>query len=141
MKATASKNTFKNNWLIDLPFDNGIVTWNNKRMGSQQISSKLGRYLISDNSVHLRGDITTSILPIVDSDHWPISLQWKDRGNSNMKPFRFETFWLTHPDFKNMVKSAWERFIPTRGSTMYKFQQRLKHIKRKIKTKKCSSKV
>eukprot|EP00253_Pinus_taeda_P022559 PITA_22559 len=96
------KEYIQNNWLIDLPFDNG-------------------------------GDICTSILPIASSDQWPISLQWKNPGNSNRKPFKFEAFSLTHLQFKNMVKSAWESFIPNGSSTMYKFQQRLKHIKRKIK--------
>ena len=56
-------------WLIDLPFSNGIYTWNNKRTGNQQIASKLDRFLISDNAIHMGGDITASILPIARSDH------------------------------------------------------------------------
>jgi len=86
------KDYIQNNWLIDLPFDNGLFTWNNKRSSSQQIESRLDRFLISDNSVHLGGDITASILPLAGSDHWPISLQWTRPGDSIRKPFRFETF-------------------------------------------------
>lgn len=65
----------KINWLIDLPFNNGIYTWNNKRSGSQQIASRLDKFLTSDNSIHLGGDITVSILSLSSLDHWPISLQ------------------------------------------------------------------
>ena len=79
-KLEIESNHFKDfiqiNWLIDLPFINGMHTWNNKRSGAQQIVSKLDRFLISDNAIHLGGDLLDSILPISGSDHWPISLQW-----------------------------------------------------------------
>ena len=115
------KEYIQHNGLIDLPFDNDTYTWNNKRAGSQQISSRLDRYLISDKFVHLGGDICASILPMTGSDHWPISLQWKNPGNSNRKPFKFEAFWLTHPEFKIVVKSVWEIFLPNGGWIMYQF--------------------
>lgn len=127
------KEFIQNNWLIDLPFNNGLYTWNNKRSGSQQITSRLDIFLISNNSVNLGGKITASILPLSGSYHWPISLQWTRPGDAIRKPFIFETFWLTHPDFKNIVKLAWENFTPTEGSTTYQFQQRLKHLKKQIK--------
>lgn len=77
-KMDNERNSFReyiqHNGLIDLPFDNSTYTWNNKRAGSQQISSWLDRYLILDNFVHLGGDICASILPMVNSDHCPISL-------------------------------------------------------------------
>lgn len=112
------KDYIQNNWLIDFPFD----TWNNKRSGSQQIASRLDKFLILDNSVHLGGNIIASILPLSGSDHWPISLQWTRPRDSIRKPFRFATFWLTHPDFKNIVNSAWDNFTPPEGSIMYQFQ-------------------
>lgn len=91
-ESSSFKEYIQNNYLIDLPFDNDTYTWNNERMGSQQISSRLDRYLILDCFVHLGGDLCVSILPIAGSDHWPISLQWKNPGNSNRKLFKFEAF-------------------------------------------------
>lgn len=95
-KLEKESNEFKvyiqQNRLIDLPFDNDIFTWNNKRYGSQQIASRLDSFLISDNFIHLGGDICASILHVAGSDHWPISLQWKNPGNINIKPFKFEDF-------------------------------------------------
>jgi len=38
------KNFIQNNWLIDMPFNNGIYTWNNKREGTHQIASRLDRF-------------------------------------------------------------------------------------------------
>ena len=35
------KDFIQNNWLIDLKFSNGMHTWSNRRVGSQQIASKL----------------------------------------------------------------------------------------------------
>eukprot|EP00253_Pinus_taeda_P028956 PITA_28956 len=136
-KLEKESNDFKvyiqQNRLTDLPFDNDIFTWNNKGSGTQQITSRLDRFLISDKFVHLGGDICASILPLARSDHWPISLQWKNPGNSNRKPFKFEAFWLTHPEFNTIVKTTWESFIPNGGSLMYQFQQRLKYIKKQMK--------
>eukprot|EP00253_Pinus_taeda_P021345 PITA_21345 len=104
------KEFIQNNLLIDIQLCNGMHTWRNRRAGRHQIASKLDRYLISDNTVHLGGDISASILPFAGSDHWPISLQWQRPGNSIRHPFRFEAFWLTHPTFKDFIKSTWNNF-------------------------------
>eukprot|EP00253_Pinus_taeda_P024854 PITA_24854 len=68
------KEFIQNNLLIDMQFSNGMHTWSNCRAGQQQIASRLDRFLISDNAVHLGDDISASILPYTGSDHWPISL-------------------------------------------------------------------
>jgi len=60
--------------LIDMPFCNGTFTWTNRRAGKHQIASKLDRFLISDNAIHLGGDISAAILAHTGSDHWPIAL-------------------------------------------------------------------
>lgn len=59
------KNFIQNNWLIDMPFNNGIYTWNNKRPGTHQIASRLDRFLLSDKAIHLGGDLLASILPLI----------------------------------------------------------------------------
>jgi len=68
------KDFIQNNWLIDIPINNGLYTWNNKRTGPMQIASRLDRFLISDNAVHVGGEFTASILPYSGSNHWPIAL-------------------------------------------------------------------
>eukprot|EP00253_Pinus_taeda_P036000 PITA_36000 len=119
--------------LIDLHFCNGTYTWSNRRRGNHQISSKLDRFLISDNAIHLGGDFSAEILAHSGSDHWPIALQWQRPGNHTRRPFRFEAFWLSHPAFKNFVKSTWDSFTPPKGTKMYRFQQRLWFLKNQLK--------
>ena len=60
--------------LIDMSFCNGTFTWNNRRAGKHQITSKLDHFLLSENAVHLGGDISAAILAHTGSDHWPIKL-------------------------------------------------------------------
>eukprot|EP00253_Pinus_taeda_P027218 PITA_27218 len=56
------KDFIQNASLIDMPFCNGTFTWSNRRGGKFQIASKLDRFLISDNAVHIGGDLTAEIL-------------------------------------------------------------------------------
>eukprot|EP00253_Pinus_taeda_P018354 PITA_18354 len=95
------KDFIQNASLIDIPFCNGTFTWSNCRGGKHQIASKLDRFLILDNAVHLGGDLTAAILAHSGLDHWPIALQWQRPRDRTKRPFRFEGFWLTHPAFKD----------------------------------------
>ena len=89
---------------------------------------------MSDNAIHIGGDFNASILPQVGSDHWPIMLQWTRLGSRCNIPFHFEAFWFSHPNFKDIVKDAWNSFIPPEGAKMFKFQQKLKHLKKALKS-------
>eukprot|EP00253_Pinus_taeda_P035742 PITA_35742 len=104
------KEFIQNNHLMDLPTSNGIFTWTNKRRGIHLIASKLDRFLLSHNAIHLGG-----------------------RGNRCNRPFRFEAFWLTKATFKTVVSDAWAAYIQPEGAKMYQFQQKLKNLKYVIK--------
>jgi len=58
------KNLIQNIWIIDMPLNNGIYTWNNKRSCIHQIPSQLDRFFLSDNTINIGGDFSTSILPL-----------------------------------------------------------------------------
>jgi hypothetical protein len=119
--------------LIDLEAINGNYTWTNRRTGSHQIAYKLDRLLISD-SLMLEGiALEASILNIPGSDHWPIQL-WLDVPTTpGKKPFRFEQFWLNHPDFQAKIQDWWREAEVLRSSKMYRFQQKLKNLKQILK--------
>eukprot|EP00253_Pinus_taeda_P003190 PITA_03190 len=127
------KDFIQNASLIDLPFCNGTFTWSNRRSGKFQIASKLDRFLVSDNAVHLGGDLTAEILAHSGLDHWPIALHWQRPGDKTKRPFRFEGFWLTHPAFKDFVRTTWVSFIPPEGSKMFQLQQKLRFLKSHLK--------
>jgi hypothetical protein len=73
------------------------------------------------------------ILPKVGSDHWPIALQLEIEATPKFKPFWFEKFWLTHPDFQQLAKTWWAQAEVDHGTKMYRFQQRLKNFKQLLK--------
>jgi len=108
---------------MDIHTSNEVYTWSNKRSGSQHIALRLDHFLISDNAIHLGGDFHASIVPQGGSDHWPIMLQWARPGTKSNRPFRFETFWFTNPNFKTVVKEAWKAFIPSEGTKMFQFNR------------------
>eukprot|EP00253_Pinus_taeda_P032540 PITA_32540 len=130
---TLLKDFIQSNWLIDLPTANGLYTWTNKRVVPMQIASRLDRFLIFDNVVHVGGEFTAHIIPFSGSDHWPIEMLWNRPGNNIKKPFRFEAFWLSHPEFKEFITTTWQNSNPIEQSKMARFQKKLKLLKGEIK--------
>eukprot|EP00253_Pinus_taeda_P034780 PITA_34780 len=130
---TLLKDFIQSNWLIDLPTANDLFTWTNRRVIPMQIASRLDRFLISDNAVHVGGEFTAHIIPFSGSDHWPIEMLWNKPGNNIKKPFRFEAFWLSHPKFKEFITSTWQNCNPIEHSKMARFQKKLKLLKGEIK--------
>jgi hypothetical protein len=47
--------------------------------------------------------VESNILPKVGLDHWHVHL-WVDTiATPKLKPFIFEKFWLSHPDFQELA--------------------------------------
>jgi len=83
--------------------------------------------------MELGSHLESHILPKAGSDHWPLALQFELGEPPKYKPFRFEKFWLMHPDFKRLAASWWEQAEIDHGTCMYKLQQRLKNFKQQLK--------
>jgi exonuclease III len=115
--------------LVDIENRNGTYTWTNKRSGNHQIACSLDRFLISKN-ILLEGPLVESnILLKESSDHWSVQL-WVDTiSTPKLTPFRFEIFFLSHPDFQEMACHWWSTAETLMGTKMYCFQQKLKHFK------------
>jgi exonuclease III len=119
--------------LIDLDTNNGLHTWTNRRTGIHQIACKLDRFLISESLMMEGTAMESTILNFSGSDHWPLQL-WVDiPATPGKKPFRFEKFWLDHPDFQENIQAWWREAEVPRGSKMYRFQQKLKNLKQTLK--------
>ena len=93
--------------LIDVETGNGWFTWKNKREGEHLVASRLDHFLVAENIMHSTGDFMAPVLPANGSDHWPINLHWDGIGSPKGKPFRFESFWMEHKDFKDLVGQWW----------------------------------
>jgi hypothetical protein len=133
------KDFIDNNELVDLETTNEIYTWNNQRGGSSQITSLLDKFLVSEEIATSRQELVATILPSAGSDNWPICMQWNHHGNTHYRPFKFEKFWLTHPNFIPMIKDWWFTTHTTRSSKMYRFQQKLKMLKQHLRVWKKST--
>eukprot|EP00253_Pinus_taeda_P026936 PITA_26936 len=119
--------------MVDIYPKSGMFTWKNRRGGERLIASRLDRFLISENIIMDGITAESDILPSGGSDHWPISLIVEVQGTPRNKPFRFEKFWLDHPNFLEMVEKWWSEPLEVRGSKMFNLQKRLKATKEKIK--------
>jgi hypothetical protein len=74
-----------------------------------------------------------TILNFSGSDHWPIQLWLDVPATPGKKLFRFEQFWLDHPDFQANIQDWWREAEIPRSSKMYRFQQKLKNLKQTLK--------
>jgi exonuclease III len=131
--STKFQELIENLKLVDIENSNGTYTWTNKRSGHQQIACRLDRFLISETLL-LEGPLVDSnILPKVGSNHWPVQL-WVDTiATPKLKPFRFEKFWLSHPNFQELARHWWSIAETQRRTKMYCFQQKLKHFKQQVR--------
>jgi exonuclease III len=119
--------------LVDMETRNGIFTWSNRRTGNQHVACRLDRFLVTDALLESDQAMEANIMPKAGSDHWPIEFCLDTGRPSRPKPFRFEKFWLTHPNFQQLAQDWWDQAEISHGTHMYKFQQRLKNFKTLLK--------
>uniref|UniRef100_A0A2N9F8F6 RNase H type-1 domain-containing protein n=1 Tax=Fagus sylvatica TaxID=28930 RepID=A0A2N9F8F6_FAGSY len=75
---------------------------------SSLIMQRLDRALANPEWRTLFPDALVSHLTHTDSDHCPILLSLHHNPNCPLpRPFRFESFWLSHPEFPSIVDKAW----------------------------------
>ena len=115
--------------LRDFPLAGGPFTW----IGglNSQASSRLDRFLISDQWEDHFSAITQSALPHLVFDHNPIVLE--ARGFSSGKsPFCFEKMWLKIEGFKDLVSSWWNGYSVESYSS-HCIAKKLKALKKDLK--------
>jgi mannosylglycoprotein endo-beta-mannosidase len=119
--------------LVDIETRNGTFTWSNRRIGHQHVACRLDRFLVTEALLESDQAMEANILPKSGSDHWPIAFCMDLGYHTRPKPFRFEKFWLTHPDFNQLAHTWWAQDEIDHGTHMYKFQHRLKNFKLHLK--------
>eukprot|EP00253_Pinus_taeda_P022963 PITA_22963 len=119
--------------LVDSESGNGLFTRNNKRGGEALVTSKLDRFMISEELMLLNKEITARVLPFGGSDHRPIQLEIKFIDSPRNRPLRFENIWLSHVDFISNIEKWWSEDLQIQGSKMYLLHKRLNHIKFTLK--------
>lgn len=94
--------------LIDLGFSGPKYTWTNSQYVSSLIMQRLDRALANPEWHFLFPKANVTHLPRTHLDHCPILLTLHHNPlNSLTCPFRFESIWLSHPEFPSVIAQAW----------------------------------
>ena len=91
--------------MVDMETQNGIFTWSNRRTGHQHVACRLDRFLVVEALLESDQAMEANIMPKSGSDHWPIASCLNLGITPRPKPFRFEKFWLTHPNFHQLART------------------------------------
>ena len=99
---------------MEISVSNRVFTWSNNQISP--VFAVLDRVFISVNwDTHFPFS-TLVALPRVGSDHTPLVLDTGARAPNTPKPFRFEKWWLSQPDFHHMVVEAWNSVSSSKSS-------------------------
>ncbi|XP_026450966.1 uncharacterized protein LOC113351131 [Papaver somniferum] len=115
--------------LLDIPMGGGRFTWKNSQ--NSPLLQRLDRFFMSmEWEDKCLGLVQTRLIRPV-SDHAPILLSWNG-GTSFKSPFRFENYFLSHPDFLNSLRIWWNN-LTFSGNPSYILAKKLQGLKFFIK--------
>ncbi|XP_023917015.1 uncharacterized protein LOC112028551 [Quercus suber] len=94
--------------MMDLGFTGPRYTWTNKRELGNLIQCRLDRCWVNPGWKEFYPEANVTHLARVNSDHCPLLLNLNPSLYSTSdRPFRFQSFWLSHSDFPTVVRDAW----------------------------------
>ncbi|KAG5629494.1 hypothetical protein H5410_001211 [Solanum commersonii] len=93
--------------LIQLPYQGGRYTWNDKS-GDDIIFSKIDWMFINQEWLDTMPTSRTIFLPDGISDHCPDKVTLKDEIHRRQKAFQYCNAWGQHPQFQKVVKEGWD---------------------------------
>ncbi|GAV61924.1 hypothetical protein CFOL_v3_05449 [Cephalotus follicularis] len=96
--------------LIDLGFVEPKFTWTNLQSAHKLIMERLDRAFGNNLLRFLFPNIVLNHLSHLSSDHFPITMNLLPVDVIPPKKFRFESMWLGHLDFFNVVYDFWDLF-------------------------------
>jgi len=101
--------------LIDLGFKGNKFTWKRGREERFFVAKRLDRVLCCAHARLKWQEASVLHLPFLASDHAPLYVQLTPEvsGNRGRRPFRFEAAWLSHPGFKELLLTSWNKDIST----------------------------
>ena len=110
-------NYFHRNKLIDIVPSTLIPTWRNGRVGSEAISKRLDRALISEDLLSSVGVYRAWFEYPYISDHAPIVLQLDSTLTFKAFPFKFNLWWSKESLFAELVQKIWNdpKFLVEHG--------------------------
>lgn len=117
--------------LIDVVPKNRRFTWNNHRLGKGNIMEQLDRILVNVTLLSSFSTAYATILPFLDSDHYPRTLVLEAHCPLGPIPFKYSPLWNSNPVAKEIIQNTWRHHIE--GSLGYIWEKKLKRIKYALK--------
>lgn len=117
--------------LTDLECKGPKFTWRNNRSDGEFIMERID---LAFANARWREEFDTAMVlaeVAVGSDHNPLLLNTDLSLNKVKKPFKFESFWTTEENCKQIVTSSWAQIV--NGSDMFRLCKKLRGCKDKLK--------
>ncbi|KAB2601289.1 hypothetical protein D8674_002294 [Pyrus ussuriensis x Pyrus communis] len=94
--------------LMDLGFNGPAFTWRGIRKGDW-VEERLDRVIANEKWQNLWPNSQVMHETVLASDHCPVILISNIEGQKGRKLFRFEAYWVSEEECKNVVEKCWER--------------------------------
>ena len=117
--------------LVDIIPKNRRYTWNNRRLGRDNIMERLDRILVNTSFLSEFSTAHATILPYLASDHYPISIVLEAHCPLGPLPFKYNSLWRSNPIVDQIVKTTWQHHIE--GSLGLIWECKLKNTKNALK--------
>ncbi|KAB2626048.1 hypothetical protein D8674_017708 [Pyrus ussuriensis x Pyrus communis] len=94
--------------LMDLGFNGPAFTWRGVRKGDW-VEERLDRVMANKKWQQLWPNSQVMHETVLASDHCPVILNSNIEGQKGRKMFRFEAYWVSEEECKNLVEKCWDR--------------------------------
>ncbi|KAF9597474.1 hypothetical protein IFM89_018920 [Coptis chinensis] len=91
---------------IDLDYKGYPYTWSNKITAPDNIQKRLDRALVNSEWLFLFPEAVLSHKVAIGSDHCPLLLNSQPPPHSSPVPFKFQSMWINHQDYKSVVNNS-----------------------------------
>lgn len=110
--------------LLDVPLIGRKFTWSNKR--PTPTFSRLDRIFISPHWNSMGASYELQDAPSTASDHTPLLLNVRPHFNNRRGSFKFENYWLRHPQINDLVQNVWGEATETQLDPIKTFHLKIK---------------
>lgn len=116
--------------MIDIGFTGSKYTWCNNRRPDKRIWKRLDRVFINDEWAQKYTNSSMRHLASTESDHRPMLLKCEKSQDRGIKYFQFLNFWTNQNGYMDVVKENWNQHVE--GNSMWKLQQKLKRVRKRL---------
>lgn len=115
--------------LMDLGFKGSVFTWTNNQLGNDNIMERLDRGLCNLSCRNLHPNAIIKHLEFIGSDHCPLLLLFNCCDKKTPRSFKFESMWVTHDEFDDVVKHNWTVIANNGSYPLDVFLSNISHMK------------